>query len=164
MLFDAKVSKTDNTVLVLLGWLPGARKPSPLLATLRSIQHARRLCVGVAPSVLWILQGPLSQPSSTVPCPLGGLCFLVFNPGTLLFWTEVVFRAGLSQNLVSVFQALSIAHYFCTMVARSVKRVTSRRLMAFMIPLSVQLLQKIEIVLSSQQSFILFITRRNLAQ
>ena len=62
------------------------------------------------------------------------------------------------------FHALSIAQYFCTMVARSAKRVTLRRLMAFMIPLSVQLLQKIEIALSSRQSFILFITRRNLAQ
>ena len=73
-------------------------------------------------------------------------------------------KAELSQNLVSVFLALSTAHYFCTIVARSMKRVTSQRLMAFMIPLSVQLLQKIEIALSSQQSFILFITRRNLAQ
>ena len=76
----------------------------------------------------------------------------------------VVFRAGLSQNLVSVFQALPIAQYFCTMVDRSAKRVTSRRLMAFIIPLSVQLLQKVEIALSSRQSFILFITRRNLTQ
>ena len=73
-------------------------------------------------------------------------------------------RGRMSQNLVSVFQALSIVQYFCTTVARSAKRVTSQRLMAFMIPLSVQLLQKIEIGLSSRQSFILFITRRNLAQ
>ena len=73
-------------------------------------------------------------------------------------------KDGLSQNLVSVFLALSTAQYFCTIVARSMKRVTSRRLMEFMIPLSVHLLQKIEITLSSQQSFILFITRRNLAQ
>ena len=81
ILFDAKVSKTVNTVLVLLEWFSGARSSSPLLATCRSIQHARRLCVGVAPSVLWILQGPLSHPSSTVPYPLGVFCFLVFNPG-----------------------------------------------------------------------------------
>ena len=65
----------------------------------------------------------------------------------LLLWTRVVVKAGLSQNLASVFLALSTAQYFCTMVARSTKRVTSRRLMAFMIPLSVQLLQKIEIAL-----------------
>ena len=83
---------------------------------------------------------------------------------TLLLQTRVVVKAGLSQNLVSVFLALSTALYFCTIVARSMKRVTSRRLMAFMIPLSVQLLQKIEIALSSQQSFTLFIIRRNLAQ
>ena len=73
-------------------------------------------------------------------------------------------KAGLSQNLVSVFLALSTAQYFCMIVATSMKRVTLRQLMAFMIPLSVQLLQKIEIALSSQQSFIMFVTRRNLAQ
>ena len=83
LLFDAKVSKTVNTVLLSMGWCSvasGMRRSSPLLATCRSIQHARRLCVGVAPSILWILQGPLSHPSSTVPYPIEGFCFLLFGP------------------------------------------------------------------------------------
>ena len=45
-LFDAKVSKTVNTVWVSLGWLSvasGIRRFSPILATCRSIQHALRL-------------------------------------------------------------------------------------------------------------------------
>src|SRR3954465_1045692 len=104
--------------------------------------------------------------------PLEGFDFLLFSTGALLFLyygvllirTGLLFRAGLSQNLISVFQALSIAQYFYTMDAKSAKRVISRRPVVLRIPLSVQLLQKIEIASSSWQSFILFITRRNLAQ
>src|SRR3954471_18028015 len=104
-----------------------------------------------------------------VPCPLEGFGFLIFNPGVLLWYTLLVrtgllFKAGLSQNFISVFQVLSIAQYFCTMDAKSAKRVISRRLMALSIPSSVQLLQKIDTASPSRQSFILFITRRNLAQ
>src|SRR4051812_10015245 len=103
-----------------------------------------------------------------VPCPLEGFDFL-FNPGALLWCallirTGLLFKVGLSQNLISVFQALSIAQYFCTMDAKLAKRVILRRLTALSIPLSVQLLQKIEIASPSWQSFILFISRRNLAQ
>ena len=57
-----------------------------------------------------------------------------------------------------------MAQYFRTMDAKTAKRVISRWLMAFKIPLSVQLLQKIEIAFSSRQSFIRSMTRRNLAQ
>src|SRR3954468_11009426 len=104
-----------------------------------------------------------------VPCPLKGFDFLVFSSGALLWCallirTGLLFRAGLSQNFISVFQALSIAQYFCTMDAKSAKRVILRRLTALSIPLSAQLLQKIEIASPSWQSFILCISRRNLAQ
>ena len=50
LLFDAKVSKTVNTVLLSTGWCSvvfGRSRSSPLLATCRSIQHALRLCVGI---------------------------------------------------------------------------------------------------------------------
>src|SRR3954469_3701772 len=46
LLFDAKVSKIVNTVLLSPGWYSvasGMRRSSPLLATCRSTQHARRL-------------------------------------------------------------------------------------------------------------------------
>src|SRR3954471_11357748 len=104
-----------------------------------------------------------------VPCPLEGFDFLLFSPGALLWCahlirTGLLFKAGLSQNFISVFQALSIAQYFCTMDAKSAKHVISRRLMALRIPSSVQLLQKIDIASPSRKSFILFITRRNLAR
>ena len=82
---------------------------------------------------------------------------------TLLVQTRGLVRAGGSQNFVWVFQALSIAQYFCTMAAKSAKCAMSRRLMALRIPLSVQFLQKNEIASSSRQSLTLFITRRNLA-
>ena len=55
LLFDAKVSKTVKTVLLSSGWCSvvfGRSRSSPLLATCRSIQHALRLCVGVASAVL----------------------------------------------------------------------------------------------------------------
>ena len=55
LLFDAKVSKTVNTVLLSTGWCSmvfGRSRSSPLLATCRSIQHALRLCVGIASAVL----------------------------------------------------------------------------------------------------------------
>ena len=55
LLFDAKVSKTVNTVLLSTGWCSvafGMRRSSPLLATCRSIQHALRLCVGIVSAVL----------------------------------------------------------------------------------------------------------------
>ena len=98
-----------------------------------------------------------------------GFGFFVIGSGdlreyTLLVQTGGLVRAGGSQNFVWVFQALSIAQYFRTMGAKSVKCAMSQRLMALMIPLSVQLLQKNEIVSSSRQSLTLFITRRNLAQ
>src|SRR3954465_10370674 len=104
--------------------------------------------------------------------PLEGFDFLLFSTGALLFLyygvllirTGLLFRVGLSQNLISVFQALSIAQYFCTMDAKSAKRVILRRLTTLSIPLFVQLLQKIEIASPSRQSFILFMSRRNLAQ
>ena len=55
LLFDAKVSKTVNTVLLSAGWcfvVFGRSRSSPLLATCRSIQHALRLCVGIASAIL----------------------------------------------------------------------------------------------------------------
>ena len=55
LLFDAKVSKTVNTVLLSTGWCSvvfGRSRSSPLLATYRSIQHALRPCVGIASVVL----------------------------------------------------------------------------------------------------------------
>ena len=55
LLFDAKVSKTVNTVLLSTGWCSvvfGTRRSSPLLATYRSTQHALRLCVGMVSDVL----------------------------------------------------------------------------------------------------------------
>ena len=55
LLFDAKVSKTVKTVLLSSGWCSlvfGRSRSSPLLATCRSIQHALRLCVGIASTVL----------------------------------------------------------------------------------------------------------------
>src|SRR3954471_13375835 len=170
--FDAKVSEIVRTELKFSGWFPstsGIRRSSPILATCRSIQHALRLWVGVASSALRILQGPSSHFSSTVPCPLEGFDFLAFNQGALLrcallIRTGLLFMAGLSQYSISVFRALSMAQYFCTMDARTAKRVILRRLMVLSIPLSVQLLQKIEIASPSRQYFILFITRRNLAQ
>ena len=57
-----------------------------------------------------------------------------------------------------------MAQYFRTMDAKSAKRVISRWLTVFKIPLFMQLLQKIEIAFSSRQSFIRSMTRRNLAQ
>ena len=53
-----------------------------------------------------------------------------------------------------------LSYYGCQVA----KLVISRRLMALRIPMSVQLLQKNELASFSRQSFILFITRRNLAQ
>ena len=55
LIFDAKVSKTVNTVLLSTGWCSvafGMRRSSPLFATCRSIQHALRLCVGMVSVVL----------------------------------------------------------------------------------------------------------------
>ena len=55
LLFDAKVSKTVNTVLLSTGWCSvafGIRRSPPLLATRRSTQHALRLCVGIVSTVL----------------------------------------------------------------------------------------------------------------
>ena len=55
LLFDAKVLNTVNTVLLFKGRCSvvfGIRRSSPLLATCRSIQHALRLCVGIASAVL----------------------------------------------------------------------------------------------------------------
>ena len=55
LLFDVKVSKTVNTILLSPGWCSvasGMRRSSPLLATCRSIQHALRLCVGMVSAVL----------------------------------------------------------------------------------------------------------------
>src|SRR3989337_4613474 len=56
-LFEEKVSKTVNTLRSssLEGYFSGVvlvRIPSPLLATCRSIQHARRLCVGSVSGVV----------------------------------------------------------------------------------------------------------------
>ena len=73
-------------------------------------------------------------------------------------------RVGLSQNFVSIFRTLFVAQYFRTMDVKSANHVISLRLMELRIPMSVQLLQKSEIASFSRQSFILFITRRNLAQ
>ena len=87
------------------------------------------------------LHGPLSHPSNTVPRPVVGFCFFVIGSGdlreyTLLVQTGGLVRAGGSQNLVWVFQALSIAQYFCTMAAKTAKCAMSRRLMALRIPLN----------------------------
>ena len=82
----------------------------------------------------------------------------------LLVRMKGLLRAGGSLNFAWVFQALSIAQYFCTMAAKSAKCAMSRRLMALRIPLSMQFLQKNEIASSSRQSLTLLITRRNLAQ
>ena len=54
LLFDVKVSKTVNTVLLSTGWCSvvfGIRRFSPLLATYRT-QHALRLWVGIVSAVL----------------------------------------------------------------------------------------------------------------
>ena len=86
LLFEAKVSKTVNTVLLSTGRCSGVfwmRRSSPLLATCRSTQHALRLCVDMVSGVLWILQGPLSHPSNTVPHPVVGFCFFVIESGDL---------------------------------------------------------------------------------
>ena len=87
LLFEAKVSKTVNTVLLFsTGWCSVVllmRISSPLLATYRSIQHALRLCVGMVSAVLWILHGPLSHPSNTVPRPVVGFYFFVIQSGDL---------------------------------------------------------------------------------
>ena len=86
LLFQAKVSKTVNTILLSMGrcsevfWV---RRSSLLLATCRSTQHALRLCVDMVSVVLWILQGPLSQPSNTVPRPAVGFSFFVIESGDL---------------------------------------------------------------------------------
>ena len=86
LLFEAKVSKTINTMLLSVGrcsevfWM---RRSSPLLATCWSTQHALRLCVDMVSAVLWILQGPLIHPSNTVPCPVVGFCFFVIESGDL---------------------------------------------------------------------------------
>ena len=146
LLFEAKVSKTVSTVLCSLAgccsalWL--SRRSSPLLATCRSIQHALRLWVGVVSGVPWSLHGPLSHSSNTVPRPGVGYGFLGIGSADLrefarLARTKILVRAGLSQNSVWVFHALSIAQYFCTMVAKSAKCTMSRRLMALRIPLFV---------------------------
>ena len=79
-----------------------------------------------------------------------GFCFFVIGSGdlreyTLLVRTGGLVRAGGSQNLVWVFQALSNAQYFRTKAAKSAKCVMSRRLMALRVPLSMQLLQRNEI-------------------
>ena len=173
LLFEAKVSKTISTVLFSLAgccsalWL--TRRSSPLFATCRSIQHALRLCVGVVSGELWSLRGPLSHSSNMVPRPGAGFGFLGIELVDLrefgrLVRTKVLVRDVLSQNSVWVFQALSIAQYFCTMVAKSTKCTMSRRLIALRIPLFVQFLQKSETTSSSRQSLTLFSTRRNLAQ
>src|SRR3954469_18146189 len=56
LLFEAKVSKTVNIVLLFsTGWCSAVllmRIFSPLLATCRSTQHALRLCVGTVSAVL----------------------------------------------------------------------------------------------------------------
>mgnify|MGYP005816798603 CR=1 FL=1 len=87
LLFDAKVSKTVNTVLMFsAGWCSAVlsmRRSSLLLATCQSIQHALRLCVGMVSAVLWTLQGPLSHPSSTVPRPVKVFCFFGISSGVL---------------------------------------------------------------------------------
>ena len=132
------------------------RRSSPLLATCRSTQHALRLCVDMVSAVLWILQGPLSHPSNTVPHPVVGFGLFVIGSGdlrecSLLVRARGLVRAGGSQNFAWVFQALSIAQYFCTMAAKSAKCAMSQRLMALRIPLSVQFLQKNEIASSSRQ-------------
>ena len=158
LLFDAKVSKTVNTVFLSTGWcfvVFGRSTSSPLLATCRSIQHALRLCVGMMHGVQGILHGLLNHPSSMVPRPVKGFGFFVIGLGdlrerTLLVWTRGLVRAGGSQNFVWVFQALSIAQYFCTMAAKSVKCTMSRRRMALRIPLSVQFLQKSKTTFSSR--------------
>ena len=86
LLFEAKVSKIVNTVLLSVGrcsevfWV---RRSSPLLATCRSTLHGLRLCVDMLSVVLQILQGPLSHPSNTVPCPVVGFCFFVIESGDL---------------------------------------------------------------------------------
>ena len=78
LLFEAKVSKTVNTVLLFsTGWCSVVlwmRRSSPLLATCRSIQHALRLWVGTVSGVMCILHGLSSDPSRTVP--RNGLRFL----------------------------------------------------------------------------------------
>ena len=145
------------------------RRSSPLFATCRSIQHALRLCVGVVSSVLWSLHGPLSHSSNTVPRPGAGFGFLGielvdFREFGCLVRTKVLVRPVLSQNSLWVFQALSIAQYFCTMVAKSAKCTMSRRLIALRSPLFVQFLQKSETTSSLWQSSTLLSARRNLAQ
>ena len=127
LLFEAKVSKTVSTVL---GSLVGccfalwpARRSSPLFATCRSIQHALRLWVGVVLGALWSLHGPSSHSSNTVPRPRVCFGFLGTRSADLrefacLVRTKVLVRAVLSQNYVWVLQVLSIAQYFCTMVAK----------------------------------------------
>ena len=81
--------------------------------------------------VLWSLHGPLSHPSNMVPRPGAGFGFLGIELVNLrefgrLVRTKVLVRAVLSQNFVWVFQALSIAQYFRTMVAKSAKCTMSR--------------------------------------
>ena len=86
LLFEAKVSKTVNTVLLSMGWCSTVfwmRRSSLLLATSRSTQHALRSCVDMVSVVLWIFQGPLSHPSNTVPRPVVGFCFFVIESGDL---------------------------------------------------------------------------------
>ena len=117
LLFEANVSKTVNIVFLSVGRCSEAfwvRRSSLLLATCRSTQHALRLCVDMVSTVLWILQGPLSHPSNTVPRPVVGFCFFVIGSGdlrecTLLVRTGGFVRVGAPQNFVWVFQALSMA-------------------------------------------------------
>ena len=153
LLFEAKVSKTVSTVLCSLAGCGSAlrhsRRSSPLFATCRSIQHALRLWVGIVSGVLWSLHGPLSHSSNTVPRPGAGFGFLGIELVDLrefgrLARTKVLVRVVLSQNSIWVFQALSIAQYFCAMVAKSAKCTTSWRLIALRIHLFVQFLQKNE--------------------
>ena len=84
LLFEAKVLKTVNIVLLSAGGCSGVfwmRRSSSLLATCRSIQHALRLWVGMLSGVVCILHGPSSHPSRTVPRPVMGLYFFAIGPG-----------------------------------------------------------------------------------
>ena len=138
---------------------------SPLLATCRSIQHALRLWVATVSVVVCILHGPLSHPSRMVPCRIAVLCFLTVGLGVprgcaLFACGGSWFGTDGSQRAARVSQVLSIALYFCTMVAKSANFSMWQRLMALRIPSSAQLLQNADIASSSRQSFTLSLTRR----
>ena len=168
------VSKAVNTLWSSSsGWCcSGAsliRMSSPLLGTRRSIQHALRLWVATVSVVVCILHGSPSHPSRTVPCHIVALCFLTVGLGVprgcaLFTCRENWVGAGGSQRAAQVSQALSIAQYFCMMVARSANFSMQRRLMVLRIPSFAQFLQNADIASSSRQSFTLSLTRRNLAQ